>query len=206
MGCCDGCNAGMGCVEGTGAFMAQRGNLPGGLGAIPQQMPAVAQGGAFAFGYNTGYFNNDLYTPEQIGPVVEGAGLGVNVRSYHVAGYLNPYLTIEGNAAQAWPNASDLGQAIFNTVTGAGFPVDYTSIQFRVQPAQAQPAPPPPMVGTPYPTPNPTIPRDAQGGCSYSSLSLPDWLACQLGVTPTTALVVGGVAALVLFVGLTRGR
>lgn len=197
MSCCNGCNNGYGCHS-------------GGLGAIPQQMPAIAGGGAFAFGYNTGYFRGELYDVEEIGRRLENeAALAYDARSYHVAGYLNPYVTIEGNAVTQWNNASDFGQAIYNQLIAWGYPIDYSSIQFRVTPyyPQGTPTPaPPPMVGTPYPTSNPAVPRDAQGGCSYSSLSLPDWLACQLGVTPTTALVIGGVGALILVVGLTRGR
>lgn len=200
MSCCDGCNNGYGCDA-------------GGLGAIPQQMPAIAGGSPFQFGYNVGYFRNELYDPAEIGNMLENEeGLAYDARSYVVAGYLNPYLTVEGNAVTTWNNAADLGQAIYNAISSRGYPIDYSSIQFRVEPYYPptapgqQPARPPAMVGTPYPTTNPTIPRDPSGGCSFQSLNLPDWLACQLGVTPTTALVVGGVGALILFVALTRGR
>lgn len=177
-----------------------------GLGAIPQQMAAIAGGGPFAFGYNTGYFRGELYKVEDIAKVLEDSALAYDARSYHVAGYLNPYVTIEGNAVTQWDNAADFGQAIYNAVAGAGYPIDYGSIQFRAEPFYpqgAQTPPPRPLVGTPYPTTTPGI-FTSSGACDFKTMGLPNWLACQLGVTPTTAVVVGAIGALIVVAAIGR--
>lgn len=198
MSCCAGCDSGMGCMSHL-------------MGAIEQRLPPIAGGGAFQFGFNTGYFRGELYKPEDIAPVLENAGLTYDTHSYYVAGSVNPYLTIEGNAVTTWSSGSDFGQAIYDAVSGAGFPIDYASIQFRFEPAPASgggaPARPPAFVGTPYPTPgarSPSVPQAPGGGCNFTTQNLPDYLACQLGVTPTVALVAGAIGALILIVAIKR--
>src|SRR5262249_37193458 len=114
-----------------------------------------------------------------------------------------PYITVEGYSIHYWQSASDLGTAIYNTIVTHNYGIDYASIQFRAD--QSGPAPnQPPLQGTPYPNPNPAIPRAPDGSCNYSQLGVANWLACELGVTPTTAVVIGAVGALIGVVLITR--
>jgi hypothetical protein len=182
------------------------------LGAIPQQLPGISGGSPFQFGFNVGYFNNELYRPEEIAGVLDDQALSYDTRSYAVSGYLNPYLTIEGNAVTSWPSASDFGQAIYAAVSSAGYPIDYSSIQFRFQPSG--PAGSPQWAGSPYPNttgiPGGNVPAPLPPGqCSYSQQSLADYLACQLGIKSavggvtagaTGALLIGGALVLVLLI------
>jgi hypothetical protein len=182
------------------------------MGAIPQQLPAIGGGSPFQFGFNVGYFNNELYRPEEIAGILEDQALSYDTRSYAVAGYLNPYLTIEGNAVTNWPSASDFGQAIYSAVSGAGYPIDYSSIQFRFQPLG--PSQSPQWAGTPYPNagaaPGGNVPAPLPPGqCSYSQQSLSEYLACQLGIKSavggvtagaTGALLIGGALIVLLLI------
>jgi hypothetical protein len=178
-----------------------------GLGEIPQQLPAIGGGSPFQFGYNVGYLGGQkLYEPEEIARVLEDQALSYDTRSYHVAGYLNPYLTIEGNAVTTWPSASDFGQAIYQAVVDAGYPIDYGSIQFRFEPYYGPgQTTPPPMVGTPYPTSgggNGATPPP--GKCEFSKMKIADYLACQLGVSASSAMAYGAIGALVGVILLTK--
>jgi hypothetical protein len=165
-----------------------------GLGAIGQQLPAIGGGSPFQFGYNPGYFRGELYEPEEIAELLDNAALSYDTRAYVVSGWANPYIAVEGYAVTTWQSGSDFGQEIYNTIKGAGYPIDYGSIQFRFEPyyPPGQTAPPP-MVGTPYPntgqqqqqTQTPLQP----GKCAGKDFG--DWLACQLGITSP----IGGVAA-----------
>lgn len=177
-----------------------------GLGAIPQQLPQVQRGAPFQFGGNFRLLGSCMADFEDMARWVEEAGLSYNTVSYKVAGsFINPYWTVEGYANANWQSGSDFGNAILNAIVSHNCDVDAGSVQFRVEPyyppTQTTPTRPP-MVGTPYPTPNPAVPRDPQGGCSWALMNPPDWLACKLGVTPTTALVVGGVGALILLAAI----
>jgi hypothetical protein len=184
------------------------------MGAVPQQLPAVNPGAAFQFGYNVGVlagtFGSKIYDPTEIAAVIEAQGLSYNTNSYAVSGALNPYLTIEGNANTYWDSGSDFGNAIYNAISLAGYPIDFSSIQFRVEAAPGS-SPAGGMVGTPYPNPNPNPnpPPGAPpppGQCNFSSQGFGQWIACEMGLKdPITGALLGsagtaigiGVVALV---------
>ena len=175
MSCCSGCESGLG-------------NCGSGLGAIPQQLSEMAGGNPFQFGFNVGYFNNELYRPEDIASVLENQGLSYNTHSYAVAGLINPYLAVEGYAVTSWPSASQFAEAIYQAISGAGYPVDYGSIQFRFETYAGSTVPaPPPMGGTPYPNTQPPpggnqLPPAPPGQCVWSQMTFGDYVACQLGI------------------------
>jgi hypothetical protein len=179
MSCCQECQSGMGCCNGMDGLM----------GAIPQQLPAIGGGAPFAFGFNTGYFRGELYAPEEIAKVLDDAALSYDTRSYYVAGWANPYLAVEGYAVTTWQSGSDFGQEIYNAISGAGYPIDYSSIQFRFEPMSGQSSGPQ-MVGTPYPNTGGTTPA-SPGKCNWNQMSVGDYLACQMGITSP----IGGIAA-----------
>jgi hypothetical protein len=193
MSCCQGCQSGMDCDSGMYGLM----------GAIQQQLPAIGGGSPFAFGFNTGYFRGELYAPEEIAKVLDDAALSYDTRSYYLAGWANPYLTVEGYAVTTWQSGSDFGQEIYNAIAGAGYPIDYSSIQFRFEPMSGQPSGPP-MVGTPYPNAGGGAPA-SPSQCDWHKLSFGDYLACQIGITsPIGGVAAGTVGGVVgaLFLGL----
>jgi hypothetical protein len=194
MSCCAGCDSGMGCMSHL-------------MGAIEQNLAPIGGGTPFQFGFNIGYTLNP-FSAADIAPVLENAALSYDTHSYVVAGYLNPFVTIEGNAVTSWESASDFGEAIYQAVSGAGFPIDYPSIKFRAFPeAGSAPAQTRVIVGDQYQTPgarSPSVPQAPGGGCNFTTQNLPDYLACQLGVTPTVALVAGAIGALILIVAIKR--
>jgi hypothetical protein len=170
-----------------------------GLGAIPQQLPGIGGGSPFQFGFNTGYFRGELYEPEEIAKVLEDEALSYDTRSYYVAGWANPYLTVEGYAVTTWQSGSDFGQAIYNAISGAGYPVNYSSIQFRFEPyyPPGQPAAPP-MVGTPYTGQQQQQGQTPQQPGKCAGMSPGNWIACQLGIeSPLGGVAAGTVGALV---------
>lgn len=186
------------------------------MGAIPQQLPGIGGGSSFQFGYNpgviSGTFGNKIYDPSEIAGVLEDAALSYDTRSYVDSGWLNPYIVVTGYAVTTWSSGSDFGQEIYNAIAGAGYPIDYGSIQFRFEPLSGQPAPPP-MVGTPYPNTgsnatNPNAPAPPPGQCDFSKMSLTNYLACQLGVTPSSAATIGvvGTLGVVLLIALAVKR
>lgn len=179
------------------------------MGAIEPGLEPITGGTPFQFGYNIGYTLNP-FNPNDVAKLLqEDLALSYDTHSYRVAGHLNPFTTVEGYAVTTWPSASQFAEEIYSAISGAGFPIDYSSIQFRFfpEPGSAAPSAPPRLVGTPYQTPNaqsPSVPHAPDGTCSFSQQNLPDYLACQLGVTPTVALVAGAIGALILVVAIKR--
>lgn len=190
--------------------------LPSLMGAIPQQLGPIGGGSPFQFGYNVGMlsgtFGNKIYDPSEIAGLLDE--LSYDTRSYVVSGSLNPYLAVEGYAVTTWSSASDFAQQIYNAISGAGYPIDYASIQFRFQPMEG-PSPTPQWSGTPYPntgggTTNSNVTNPPQPGqCNFSSQGFGTWLACELGLKdPVTGALLGsagtaigiGVLALVALV------
>jgi len=164
-------------------------------------MGPVNVGDSFQFGFNTGYTSGPFNSAD-LAPMIEAAGYSYNTQSYLVSGYLNPFVTIEGNANVYWDSGVDFCNGILQILQQNGIPVDVASIQCRTfgtgggSNLQLQ--------GTPYPTSNQSqsVPQAPGGGCSWSQQSPTDWLACELGINPTTALIIGGVvgASLLLII------
>jgi hypothetical protein len=188
MSCCNDCASG-------------HGNCGSGLGSVPQQMPGIDAGAPFQFGANFELLGACQADIADFAGWIESAGLSYNTVSYQVSGsFVNPYWTIEGNAKNAWASGSDLGNAIYNVMVSRGCAVDAGSIQFRAQPSAQQQGQPPAWSGSPYPAPGAT----SGGECNFNLQNFPDWLACELGVTPTVALTIGVIGALGLVVLLKR--
>jgi hypothetical protein len=174
------------------------------MGGIQQQLPAIGGGSPYQFGYNPGViagtFGNKIYTEEEIAGVLDD--LSYDTRSYVVPGTgpLNPFIAVEGYAVTTWQSGSDFGQEIYNTISGAGYPIDYASIQFRFEPYYPPGATaPPPMVGTPYPTTQTgqqqqqqQTPPQPPGKCDLSKQGFGEWIACQFGLKdPVTGALLG---------------
>jgi hypothetical protein len=166
------------------------------MGEIPQRLPAVAQGAAFQFGGNFQLLGTCPHDIEDFGQWVRSDGISNNAVSYKVAGsFVNPYWAIEGNTRDAWNSGTDLGNAIYNSITSRGCDADVASIQFRVQPAPGA-ATPEQFVGTPYPTPGSETARQA---------GLFDEIGRVLGLPKDDAqLLVFGGAALLLVIAMKR--
>jgi hypothetical protein len=172
-----------------------------GLGAIPQQLGQIGGGAAFQFGFNVGYTGGGGAgnIVSAIGDMLNESGLAYDAHSYQVAGVLNPFITVEGNAVTTWPSATDFAQAIYNAIVASGFPVDYGSIQFRYQGDQGSAQ----WSGTPYQTPQ-TTPTSSPGACDLNA-GFGSWVACELGIKdPLTGAALGsagtaiGIGAILL--------
>jgi hypothetical protein len=165
----------------------------------------VVIGSRFQFGFNLGYFRSQIFTESELAAVLENAGLSYDTISYYVAGVFNPFVTIEGASNLYWDSAIDFCNGIRNAIQGAGYPLDVSSVQCNVENQSGQPGQAPAITPVQQPSTggsNPAVPHNQQGGCG--GLSIPDWLACTLGVTPTTAVIIGAVAGIGAFIAITR--
>lgn len=177
--------------------------LAGLMGQI--SLPAMWPGDRFKFGYNVGYFSLPFIV-ENVATLLENEGITYNTRSYYLAGTLNAFIAVEGASNVYWNSATDLREAIFDLIKGAGYPIQTGSVQFEAETHAAE-TEPPTVVKQDDPgvtrEPGGATPRGPAGDCD--GLNLPDWVACKLGVTTSSAVVLGavvGIGALLLI----RGR
>jgi hypothetical protein len=179
--------------------------LDGLMGATLQQAAdfPVWPGARFQFGYNIGY-DLSAFAASELAGVVEGAGLAYDAGSYKVAGWLNPFVTVEGSSVLYWDSAIDFCNAVRNELQTAGYPLQVQTVQCNVENQSNEPGQAP--VITPVIMPSDSsggnVPRNAQGGCS--GLSVTDSIACNFGISTSTALLVGAGLALVGLVLIKR--
>jgi hypothetical protein len=183
------------------------------MGAIPQQLPAIGGGSPLQFGFNEGILAPYQIDLEEMAKALEDQALSYDTRAYWLAGYVNRYITIEGYAVTTWQSGSDFGQAIYQALKGAGFNIDYGSIQFRFEPyyPPGQTAPPA-MVGTPPPgSQSPVVtkppsgsgsPPPPPGECDWDTQTFGDYIACQLGIKGAVAGATAGAMGALIGVGV----
>lgn len=169
----------------------------------------VIPGARVMFGFNTGFASLNV---GMLGTLVENEGLLYNAAGRDVAGWINPYVTIEGNSISYWESSCQLCDTIWLALRDNGVPIKPETIQCFIEKIEAETSQGQQPVLTPAPTQAPSLP-------AFPSLpSLPgtlpdlscagsdglDWAACQLGVTRTTAVFIGVSLALVGILVLKR--
>jgi len=168
----------------------------------------VFPGDRFRFGYNVGYTAGPFVAANVAG-VLESEGLSYDTFSYILAGVFNAFISVEGNSASYWNSALDLRSAIYNAINGAGYPIQPQSVQIDFPQGQgnvgpnAIPSPADVASGSGGAVPPGTLPPPNRV-CDFHAMNLPDWLACQLGVTTTSATIIGAVVGIGLFIAVTR--
>lgn len=118
----------------------------------------------------------------------------------HAAGTINPFIIIEGGSGREYGSADHLKKAITDTIQGLGYRVNTGSINFYASTYNAQ-------TGAPTQTesvgPN-NQSSGKQGNCNWNNSTLTNYIACQLGVTPSNALVIGAMGGLVGVILLSK--
>src|SRR5215469_5094858 len=191
-GCgCSQCSHGLGCCGG--------GLLSGLLGDLNDP---VFPGDRFRFGYNIGYTAGPFIVSNVAG-VLESEGLSYDTFSYILSGYFNMFISVEGNSVSYWNTALDLRSAIYNAISGAGYPIQPQSVQIDFPQGQGTVGP----NAIPSPQDVASVPGGGSGGgvtslappgkCDFSKMSFPDWLACEAGIGTAGTLIVGGLAVLI---------
>lgn len=179
------------------------------LGAITQQMAPIAPGGSFAFGFQ----ESTLRLPwpfldeTKFASYLEDAGLSYNTTSSVLTGHLNPYVTITGNSLLYYDSATQLAYDILNVLQQNNVPVDTSVVNFQAEPYDPNATNPLPMVGLPPPTT--TTPGAGAGQppgptkCDWSSMSIGQWIACEVGLSnPLAAAGTGALIGVAAIVGI----
>ena len=166
----------------------------------------VWQGDRFRLGYNIGYTSGPFNSADIAG-VLEDAGLSYNTISYILTGHFNPFISVEGNSTNYWDTAIDFRSEIYNAIARAGYPIEAQSVQIDFPAGQggseeAAVIPSPAQSSSGSAGPSTAVPRGPSGTCDQ--LNLPDWLACKLGVTTSTATIIGAVVGVGAFILITR--
>jgi len=196
-GCCAGCQRG---YDGCNAFEPAWG-LAGLLGAIPQNLGEMAGGNYFEFGYNAGIIDTvfKLYDPSEIERLLqEELGLSYTTHVYKAAGVVNPYIVVTGYATTSYPSATVFAEEIYQAIKNAGYPIDYSTIQFRFAPYGT--APGSQLQGTPYTNQAANQNQNQPPAqCDFSAMGLGDYFACLFGIkSPIGGLAAGTVGGLIV--------
>lgn len=98
------------------------------MGAL--SLPPMKAGMRFQFGYNTGY-NTGPFQASDIADMTNAQGITQGAVSYVLSGTLSYYIVIEGKAGHDYNSASDLRDAIYNSLVSGGYSIDPASINFN---------------------------------------------------------------------------
>ena len=112
-----------------------------------------------------------------------------------VAGVINPFFVIEGESSREYGSASHLKKAIGDVIQSLGYRIKPGSVNFYADVYNAQTGQNSQIqdVGAN----NQDSSNSNSSACNFKTMKLQDYLACQLGVTPTTAVTVGVIGGLV---------
>lgn len=181
MGCCNQCATSYGLA---------------GFGLGDLSLAPMWAGDRFSFGVEiTLGWGSAFSSYEVIAQWVEDAGLSYNTRSYKLSGSINPFVVVEGQAAQNFDSASDLRDAIFS-ILAAHVWANAGTIRFEAETH--------PDGGGSYPTQRIDTPQGSGPGIPAPLAGPINSLAQSLGITQTQALIAGVALAVVGVVVLKR--
>ncbi|OQB32224.1 MAG: hypothetical protein BWY07_01983 [Candidatus Hydrogenedentes bacterium ADurb.Bin170] len=178
--------------------------LLSGLSGLLGDLPPIHQGAWYSFGAEidgfsiTDYLNPDV-DAARIQAAINQSGYAQAQTVEKVSGVINPFFVIEGVSGREYGSASHLKKAIADVIAAQGYEITPGSINFYATTYNA-------TTGQQQSTQdvgsnNQGSSSSAGGSCNFNSMKLTDYLACQLGVTPTTAAtvgIIGGLAAALL--------
>lgn len=121
---------------------------------------------------------------------------GVSVS--HLAGYINPYLSIEGRSGREYGSATHLKDAVLS-VLGQEHAINYNTVSFEAEtydPQSGSQGTTRYDAGTGGSAQNAPLPMAGQ--CDWSLMGVGDYLSCQLGVSKGNALAVAALGGLAL--------
>jgi len=179
----------------------------GHLGTILPSLPPIEAGGYFTFDFNLPTFAFD--PTDSIPGWLEDAGISYNNSVQQLAGWINPYLRIQGFSIKYYDSATDLANDILSTLAANDSDLSAANIGASVN-FQAQPyyppnyQAPPGLVGNQPPPPGQT--QQNQPGqpaqCDWNSMSFGQYLACELGFSSGITAGATGAIALIAIVGV----
>ena len=171
-----------------------------GFGALSE--PAMNAGQRFALGVeiNNGVYSLSPYTAaNDIRDAINKSGYVDGLTVQWMAGYINPFYSIEGRARYGHARASDLRETLLAIIQNNGYVLDDAATKGTAETVNTP-------IGQPGSIGGGAITTDANGqsvylGSAYNqqpttsplSLGVVDDLASALGVTPTQAAIVGAL-------------
>lgn len=178
------------------------GGLLSGLSGLLGDLPPIHQGAWFSFGAEIdGFSITDYLNPDadaaRIQAAINSSGYAQAQTIEKVAGVINPFFVIEGVSGREYGSASHLKKAIADVIAAQGYEITPGSINFYATTYDTNTG----QQQSTQDVGSNNQGSSAGGSCSFNSMKLTDYLACQLGVTPTTAAtvgVIGGLAAALL--------
>jgi len=164
-----------------------------GLGEL--SLAPMWAGDRFSFGVEiTLGWGSAFSSYEQIAQWIEQAGLSYDTRSYKLSGTINPFVVIEGRAAQNFESASELRDAIFYILASQVW-ANAGTIRFEAETHPDGSSNPTQRIDTPQGS-GPSLP-----GIIASPINS---LAQSLGITQSQALIAGIALAIVGVVVLKK--
>jgi len=132
-----------------------------------------------------------------------------NVNAGQIGGWLNPYISIRVTTRSDFAHLSDVFDTIQGAIWQSGYAPQSTDFVVEYSPAQSnQPGiatagtggtvntPSPSSGGSWWPFGGSSNQQSAPSECDWASMSWGNYLACQLGIKPTEAVIVGAIGAL----------
>lgn len=164
-----------------------------GLGEL--RLAPMWAGDRFSFGVEiTLGWGSAFSSYEQIAQWVEDAGLSYNTRSYKLSGTINPFVVVEGQAAQNFDSASDLRDAIFSILASYVW-ANAGTIRFEAETH--------PDASGNYPTQRIDTPQGSGPSLPAAIANPLNSIAQSFGITPTQALI-GGVLITLIGVAVLK--
>lgn len=165
-----------------------------GFGLGDLSLAPMWAGDRFSFGVEiTLGWGSAFSSYEQIAQWIEQAGLSYDTRSYKLSGSINPFIVIEGRAAQNFDSASELRDAIFS-ILASNVWANAGTIRFEAETHPDGGGTPTQRIDTPAGS-GPSLP---------TSITSPfNSIAQGLGITPTQALI-GGVALALVGIAVAK--
>jgi len=215
MSCCNECEqSGGNCNQGLG-MLGQQGTVT--IGDYVLAGSVIAWGGHIVQvqdGASVGW-TQDL--EGRIKNALWAHGGFSNVNAGQIGGWLNPYISIRVTTRSDFAHLAD----VFDTIQGAIWQAGYApqSTDFVVEYSPAQPnqtgiatagtggtvnAPTSNNGGSWWPFGGSNNQQPASAECDWASMSWGNYLACQLGIKPTEAVIVGAVGALVGVIAISK--
>lgn len=191
------CGCGSECCKQSDALLS-------GLSGILGELDPIHESGWFSYGaelIGTSVIGDLMTTViDNIREAVNKSGYAYANDVRHASGYLNPFIIIEGGSGREYGSADHLKKAITDTIQGLGYRVNTGSINFYASTYN-------PQTGEPTQTesvgPN-NKSSSRKPDCKWDELELTDYVACQLGITTSSAMVVGAVGGLLAVVLLSK--
>lgn len=166
------------------------------LSGLMGDLPPIHEGAWFSFGAEIDgfsvsdylYFENDL---RKIRIALENSDYVWPTKVEKAAGVVNPYIVIEGESSREYSSASHLKKAVSDVIQSLGYRFDAGSVNFYAHTYDA-------ATGQPTQTDQTGANNQASTtGCNLNTQGFTNYIACQLGVTPTSAATIGVVGGLV---------